>query len=150
MEMRHRAKCLHAHDQARHGLSLADGRLDVAVQRAGGDSAQQPQPAPILEEVRAQPFRQRQHHLAVRHRGEQALVQPQAPLGEPPRVARRTEVAPLATKRHQELGPAGTAAHAGEAVLEQPAVEEPADCTPRSGPWLGSKRSSCTRSSAAK
>jgi len=63
----------------------------------------------------------------VRDRGEQALVQPQAPLGEPPRVTRRTEVPPLAAERHQKLGAAGGAAHAGEAVLEQAAVEQPAD-----------------------
>jgi hypothetical protein len=30
-------------------------------------------------------------------------------------------------ERRQELGPAGTAAHAGEAVLEQAAVEQAAD-----------------------
>ena len=38
-----------------------------------------------------------------------------------------TEVAPLAAERHQELGPARAAAYAGEAVLEQAAVEQPPD-----------------------
>ena len=62
--------------------------------------------------------------MPVRDRGEQLFVQPQAPLGKPTRLARRAEPAPLATKRHQELGPAGGATNPCEPVLQEPAVEE--------------------------
>ena len=98
--------------------------MDVVAQGARGDPAQQSQPAPVVEEVGTQALRERQHQLAVRDRGEQALIKPQASLGQPPRVTRREEVAPLAAQRHQELGPAGRAAHPGEAVLEQAAIQE--------------------------
>ena len=82
-----------------------------------------------MVEVGAQPLGQRQHDPAVGDRGEQALIEPQAPLGEPPRVARGAELATLAAERDQELGAAPGAAHAREPVLEQTAIEEPADCT---------------------
>ena len=126
MNVRHRAEGLHACDHPRHRLTLAERGLHVGAQGARGHAAQQPQPAPVLEEVRPQALGERQHHLPVRHRSERVLVEPQAPLGQPPGVARGAEMAPLAPERYQELGPARAAAHPGEAVLEQPTVEEPA------------------------
>lgn len=57
-----------------------------------------------MTKVGPQPLGERQHHLLVRDRGEQVLMQPQAPPGQPPRVAGGAEVTVLAAKRHQELG----------------------------------------------
>ena len=133
MQVGERAEGLDARDHARHRVALAEAGLDVVAQGARGDPAQQSQPAPVVEEVGAQALRERQHHLAVRDRGEQALIKPQASLGQPPRVTRRAEVSPLAAQRHQELGPAGRAAHPGEAVLEQAAIQEPAHRPARRG-----------------
>lgn len=69
-----------------------------------------------------QQLRDRQHHLAVRHAGQQLLVQPHAPLGQPAGVARRAEVPALAAKRHQKLGAARLTSHPRKTVLEQAAV----------------------------
>jgi len=101
------------------------------VQGARREPAQHPQPAPgVICEVGAQPLRDGQHHLPVRHRREQVLGKPQAPLRQTARVAGGAELPPLAAERHQELGPARAAAHTREPVLQPPAVEEPPRRTP--------------------
>ena len=89
-------EALHAHDHSRHHVVLTECRAQVGTQRVVRHPAQAPQPPPVVEEVGAQPLRQRQHHLAVWHAGEQLLLQPQAPHGETARVARGTEGAAVA------------------------------------------------------
>ena len=65
--------------------------------------------------------------LAVRDGGEQRLVQPEGPAGEPLGVATGTEVAAPAGEGEQVLVGADVAADAGEAVLQDAAGEESVD-----------------------
>ena len=83
--------------------------------------------AAVVEEERSQSLGDRAHELAMGHAGEQLLIEPQAPLGEPAGVAGGAEVATLAVERDQKLGAALGAADARDPVLEQAAVEEAAD-----------------------
>ena len=124
MPMSQRPEALRQAHHARHRVSLAERGAHVCVQRAARHPAQQPEASAVIEKVRAQSFGDRQHHVPMRHRGEQVLVEPQAPLGEPPRLARRAEPTPLAAERHQELRPARGAPNPCEPVLQEPAVEE--------------------------
>ena len=73
---------------------------------------------------RPQPFRQGEHHLAVWHRREQRLAQPEAPPGESLGVTTGAEVPALTGERQEILVRAGVAANPGEAVLQEAAGEE--------------------------
>ncbi len=60
----------------------------------------------------------------MRHRGQQGLVQPEAPPRQPFGVATGAEVARLAGEGEEVLVVAGIAADPGEAVLQETAIEK--------------------------
>jgi hypothetical protein len=80
--------------------------------------------ASTMQAIRAEPFRDREHHLPVRHRCEERGVEPLGPDREACRVAAGTEVAILAGEREQVLVGTGITPDAREAVLEDAAGEE--------------------------
>ena len=65
--------------------------------------------------------------MPVRDIGQQSLLEPDAPQSQAFGVATRAEVAALARERQEIFVLTGTAAHAGETVLHDPAGEELVD-----------------------
>jgi hypothetical protein len=81
----------------------------------------------------------RQHHLAVGHRREQRLVQPEAPPGDPFGVTTRAEVPGLTGEREKILVGAGVAVDPGEAVPRRPQERNwstTLGMTARQSPWV--------------
>jgi hypothetical protein len=124
-------------DDADPEIGLPRGGADVGGDDAGRQPRRIAEEGPAVEAVGAEPLGDGEDHLAVRDGGEQRLVEPEAPAGQPLGVIAGTEVAALAGEGEQVLVGAGVAADAGEAVLQEPAGEEPLDDrgeTARHGP----------------
>jgi len=106
-----------------HGPSSrrpANGNGDGAGRHAG-DLAEQ---AATVQTVGAEPLRDGEHDLSVRHRREQCRVQPLGPDRSPLGMTARAEVPALAGERKQVLVHTRIAADAREPVLEHPVGEE--------------------------
>ena len=89
-----------------------------------GDARQVAQQRAPIETPRSQALGDGEHHLAVRHRCEERLLQPQRPEGQPLGMTARTEVAALAREGEEVLVGTRGAAHARKAVVEDAAGEE--------------------------
>lgn len=127
------------------GRSAGGGRPNEGRDGARRDPGEVPEQASVIEEVRPQALGHGEHHLAVRHRSEQGLLQPDTPHRQALGVAAGTPVAALAGEGEQVLVPAAATAHLGEPVLQDAAGQELLDhlgddAPP--GPQRGANRSS--------
>ena len=111
-------------DDADRARPLTRGGPDERRERARRDPRQVAEQGPVIEEVRPQALGDREHDLAVRHRGEQGLLQPNAPQRQAFGVTAGTEVAALAGEGQQVLVPAAATAHPGEPVRQDAAGQE--------------------------
>jgi hypothetical protein len=118
---------LEAGDEADPEVRLAGGDANDAGHGAGGDAGQVAEQGASRQAVGPESFGQGEDDLPVRHRGEQGLVQPEAPPGEALGVTTRAEVTRLTGERVEVLVGAGIAADPGEAVLQDATGEELVD-----------------------
>ena len=115
---------------------LTGQRANRGRDRAGGHARNLTEQAAAIEKVRAQPLRDREHHLPVRHGRQTRGIQPLRPEGEALGVATRAEVPAFARERQQVFVRTTVTANAREAMLEDPAGQElvrylPDDRAPR-------------------
>lgn len=103
-------------------MPLAESGADERGYGAGRYPGEIAQQGAVVEEVGSEPLGYGEHYLAVRHLGQQALFQPDAPQRQALGMTSRAEVAALAREREQEFVPAGAATHPREAVLEDAAA----------------------------
>ena len=96
----------------RAGAGPPQGRL----QRPQRDAQQRAQGLGPVAQESAHPLGHRQHPMPGRHPRQDLVDEPRRRLGHAPAVAARTQAARAVGEGHQVVGPAGAAAHAGEAV----------------------------------
>jgi hypothetical protein len=135
------AEGLHHHDHARLERRRRRGLGHQLPHGLVGRTAQPPEQRPVVEEVRPEHLREREHPLGVANLFEHLLAQEGGELGGTLGSAGRAQAAALAREAHQVLGSARTAAHPGKAVLQHTAVEVAADglvqeCPPEAVPPL--------------
>lgn len=118
-----RAVRLQARDNADRENPLAGQRADRGGDGPRRDASDLAEQATTVQAVRAQPLRDRQDNLPVRHGLEQRGVEPLGPEGEAFRVAAGTEVAARAGDGEQVLVATGVTADAREPMLEDAAGE---------------------------
>ena len=127
MPVGQRAVGLETGDDPDPEVGLPRGGADARGDDAGRQPREIAEEGPAVEAVGPEPLGDREDHLAVRDGGEERLVQPEGPAGQPLGVAAGAEVAALAGEGEQVLVGAGVAADAGEAVLQDAAGEKPVD-----------------------
>jgi hypothetical protein len=111
-------------DDTGQNIALADGGGEKTSERPVSGAAEAREETPVVEEVGAKSFRNREHVLSVGNVIEEILFEPVAPEKEPFRVARRTEVTALAAEGDEKLRATALAVHAREAIFENPTVEK--------------------------
>ena len=119
-----RPMLLQPRDDAEDQLALPRQRANGGGDGAGGDAGDLAEETTAIEAVRAQPLRDRKHHLPVWHGREQRRVEPLGQYLEALGVTARAEVAALAREGQQILVRANVAADAREPVVENAAGEE--------------------------
>ena len=124
MPVGQRAVGLEAGDDPNPEAGLAGDGADGRGDGAGGNPGKVAQQSPPVEAEGPEPFGEGKDDLAMGYRGEERLVQPEAPPGQTLGVATGAEVARLAGEGEQVLVGAGVTANPGEAVLQEPAGEE--------------------------
>src|SRR5674476_50909 len=105
-------------------VALTGQRTDRGGDRERGDAGDLAEQASTIQAIRAEPLRDGEDDLPVRHGCEERGVEPLGPDGEAFRVAAGTEVPTLAGEREQVLVGTGVTPDAREAVLEDAAGEE--------------------------
>lgn len=123
------AKALHEGDGTQpHAVDVCDPgprrrRAIVSVDRGGEESRERAQHLRIERSESAQFEREREHPLAHRHSGENAVDQVRRRVGHAPARAARTGAAKLAREGGDEIVIARVASRAKEAVREDPAAQ---------------------------
>src|ERR1019366_6652231 len=107
-----------------HEVALTGQRTDRGGDRLRGDAGDLAEQASTIQAIRAEPLRDGEDDLPVRHGREERGVEPLGPRGEAFRVAAGTEVPTLAGEREQVLVGTVVTADAREAVLEDAAGEK--------------------------
>lgn len=124
MPVRTGAVRLQARDDTHGEVALAGQRANGGRDGAGRDAGDLTEQSSAVETVGAEPLRDREHHLTVRHGRQERGVEPLRPEGQPLRMTAGAEVAALAGEGQQILVRAGIAADAREPVVEHAAREE--------------------------
>ncbi len=143
--IRQRAVRLDARNDADREIGLARERAHGSCDGPSRNAREVAEECAAVQTPGAEPLRNGEHHLAVRHGREERLLQPKRPQREALGVATEAEVAGLAREREQVLVRAGVTAHTRKAMLEDAAREDlsaTSGTTGRHAPYVGAKRSS--------